>query len=85
LGTFLWLLLGTFYKLLRRALTSAARPDFLGASLTASWLAAMVAGLGDIPFYHHEPRIFFFSLFAAAVLYCRESTHVVESSKKISC
>jgi len=70
LGIFLWLLLGTFCRLLRRAFANKASPDRLGLTLAASWAGAMAAGLGDIPFYHHEPRIFFFTLFAAALLYC---------------
>jgi hypothetical protein len=41
----------------------------IGLALAASWVAAMVAGLGDIPFYHHESRIFFFTLFALAHIY----------------
>jgi hypothetical protein len=41
----------------------------LGIGLAASWVGAIVTGLGDVPFYHHETRIFFFSLFALARLY----------------
>jgi hypothetical protein len=29
----------------------------------------MVSGLGDIPFFHHETRIFFFTLIALAHVY----------------
>jgi hypothetical protein len=29
----------------------------------------MVSGLGDIPFFHHETRIFFFTLLALAHMY----------------
>jgi|GEM_PF-579715 len=72
LGAFLWLVLATLYRLQRRALANSAGADLLGATLGASWVAALVAGFGDIPFYHHEPRIFFFSLFAATVLYYGE-------------
>jgi hypothetical protein len=31
-------------------------------ALGAAWVAFAVAGLGDVPFYHHEARIFFFTL-----------------------
>jgi hypothetical protein len=32
----------------------------------------MVTGLGDVPFYHHETRICFFTLLALAYLYTAE-------------
>ncbi|MBM4297407.1 MAG: hypothetical protein FJ143_06660 [Deltaproteobacteria bacterium] len=70
LGTFGWLMVSTLYRLLRSVLAEANSSRLLGVSLATSWVAAAVAGLGDIPFYHHEPRIFFFSLFALAHLTC---------------
>ena len=71
LGAFLWLILNTLYRLLRSARDRAPAERLVGLTIASSWTAAAVAGVGDIPFYHHEPRIFFFSLFALAYLYCR--------------
>ncbi len=74
LGAFLWLLVSTLRGLLLRAARARAAPERLvGLTLATAWTAAAVAGLGDIPFYHHEPRIFFFSLFALAYLYCQDA------------
>jgi O-antigen ligase len=72
LGTFFWLILSTLYRLLRGALGRSSAERLVGVTIAASWTAAAVSGLSDIPFYHHEPRIFFFSLFALASLYCRQ-------------
>jgi len=73
LGAFVWLIGGTLRRLLRRARAHATAERLLGLTLATSWSAAAVAGIGDIPFYHHEPRIFFFSLFALAYLYCQDT------------
>jgi O-Antigen ligase len=67
--TFLWLLGQTLWRLWRRALASEGAERLMGWGLAASWVAAMVTGLGDIPFYHHGTRIFFFTLFALAHMY----------------
>ncbi len=67
--TFLWLLGQTLWRLSRRALASEGAERLMGWGLAASWVAAMVTGLGDIPFYHHGTRIFFFTLFALAHMY----------------
>jgi O-antigen ligase len=72
LGTFLWMIVYTLYRLLRSALRRSSLDRHVGYTIAASWIAAALTGLGDIPFYHHEPRVFFFSLFALAYLYCRE-------------
>ena len=71
LGAFLGLIISTLWRLFHSALTRSAPQRLAGISIAASWTAAAVAGLGDIPFYHHEPRVFFFTLFALAYLYCR--------------
>jgi putative inorganic carbon (HCO3(-)) transporter len=64
LGTFLWLLI----QALSRALSNASRfesPDRVFAlGIAAAWIAFAVTGLGDVPFYHHEIRILFFTLLA---------------------
>jgi putative inorganic carbon (HCO3(-)) transporter len=69
LGSFLWLIGQTLVRVSQAALGRNGAERFLGFALGASWLAALVAGLGDIPFYHHETRIFFFTLLGAAHIY----------------
>jgi O-antigen ligase len=66
LGAFLWLLGCTGYSILRRAYSErhASRTILLG--LAGSWTAAAITGFGDVPFYHHETRIFFFTILALA-------------------
>ena len=66
LGAFLWLLGCTGYSILRRAYSKrhASRTILLG--LAGSWTAAAITGFGDVPFYHHETRIFFFTILALA-------------------
>jgi putative inorganic carbon (HCO3(-)) transporter len=64
LGIFLWLLYQTF----RQTLSNASRLDgsdrVLMLGMASSWIAFAVTGLGDVPFYHHEIRILFFTLLA---------------------
>jgi putative inorganic carbon (HCO3(-)) transporter len=64
LGTFLWLLCHSLSKTLSAAgrLDGANRVFQLG--IGATWIAFAVTGLGDVPFYHHEIRILFFTLLA---------------------
>lgn len=64
LGAFLWLLCHTLSKALGAAghLDDASRVFHLG--IVAAWIAFAVTGLGDVPFYHHEIRILFFTLLA---------------------
>ncbi len=69
LSSFVWLIAQTLYRLSQGALLRHGTERLLGFALSASWVAALVAGLGDIPFYHHETRIFFFTLLAAAHIY----------------
>lgn len=71
--TFLWLLGQTLWRLWRRTLAREGAARVLGWGLSASWVAAMVAGLGDVPFYHHETRIYFFTVFALAHMYYSDS------------
>jgi O-antigen ligase len=67
--TFLWLIADVFYRLSRATERKAGSERLLGYGLAASWVAAVVTGIGDVPFYHHETRIFFFSLVAFAHIY----------------
>lgn len=67
--TFLWLIGTTLLRVLSAALARQGAQRLLGSALATSWVAALVAGIGDIPFYHHETRTFFFSLLATAQIY----------------
>jgi len=63
---YLWLLGHTLLRLRRAARRREGSERLWGFALSASWIAAIVTGLGDIPFFHHETRIFFFTLLALA-------------------
>lgn len=67
--TFLWLIGQTLLRLWRSSLRRDGSEQLLGFGLAAAWVAAVVTALGDVPFYHHDTRIFFFTLFALAHLY----------------
>ena len=64
LGAFLWLICHIISKSLGTAgrLEDQGRVFQLG--IAAAWIAFVVTGLGDVPFYHHEVRILFFTLLA---------------------
>jgi O-antigen ligase len=66
---FLWLIGATLLRVLSAAVERQDPQRLLGFALATSWVAAIVTGMGDIPFYHHETRIFFFSLLATAQIY----------------
>ena len=82
LGAFLWLVCGAFYQALRQSMSRGApnRPAQLG--IAAAWIAFAITGLGDVPFYHHETRIFFFSLVALTYLYAREASTEVPTDRR---
>jgi len=82
LGAFLWLICGAFYQALRHSINREApnRPAQLG--IAAAWIAFAVTGLGDVPFYHHETRIFFFSLVALTYLYARDASTEVSTIRR---
>jgi O-antigen ligase len=69
LGTFLWLL----FQAISQSLSSASRFEnadrVFALGIAAAWIAFAVTGLGDVPFYHHEIRIMFFTLLALTHLY----------------
>jgi O-antigen ligase len=67
--SFLWLIGQTLLRVSQAAVRCDGAERHMGLALAASWIAAIVTGVGDIPFYHHETRIFFFSLFALACIY----------------
>ena len=68
LGIFLWLLADALHRLWHSALNHTGPERMIGFAIAASWCAAIVTGLGDIPFFHHETRIFLFTLLAWAYL-----------------
>ncbi len=70
LGTFLWLLVATLVHLFHVAMREEIKErKILLCCMAVSLLAFMVSGLGDVPFYHHETRIFFFTLLALISLH----------------
>ena len=82
LGAFLWLICGAFYQAFSHSVNREApnRPGQIG--IAAAWIAFAVTGLGDVPFYHHETRIFFFSLIALTYLYTREASPEVSTMRR---
>jgi hypothetical protein len=78
---FLWVLASAGIQLIRR-ISSQAHSDkerYADLGLLGSLIAFVVAALGDVPFYHHEPRIFFFTLLALICLRLRPKTAGLDS------
>jgi len=69
LSTFVWLVGQTLLRLWQSASRRDGSGRLLRFAIAAALIGGLVAGVGDIPFYHHETRIFFFSLLALAHLY----------------
>jgi len=64
--------LSNITRLIRKAQTESAPSDRIRYfCLAASLIAFLVGGLGDVPFYNHETRIFFFTLLALSYLFLR--------------
>ena len=69
LGAFLWMVVSNIARLIRRAQSELAAHERIGyLCLASSLIAFLVDGLGDVPFYNHETRIFFFTLLALTYL-----------------
>jgi hypothetical protein len=49
----------------------SARDRIRDLCLAASLIAFLVGGLGDVPFYNHDTRIFFFTLLALSYIFLR--------------
>lgn len=62
LVSYLWLVGSGFAVALRSALRQSVSEPRWGIALASAWLAVMVCGLGDVPFFHHETRILLFTL-----------------------
>ena len=69
LGSFLGLLGQTFIIAWRSSRSQNFKNRLTALGLAAGWVAAATSALGDVPFYHHSTRIFFFSLFASIHLH----------------
>jgi O-antigen ligase len=87
LGAFLWMVIANITRLIRRAQIELAAQERIGyLCLAASLIAFLVDGLGDVPFYNHETRIFFFTLLALSYLVLRNDgvshrqTHAASST-----
>jgi O-antigen ligase len=72
LVVFLWLLLDCGCKM-SREISQQQEPGrrMISISILAALVAFVITGLGDVPFYHHETRIFFFTLVALTHLRVR--------------
>jgi len=71
LGSFLVLLGQTFFVAWRKSRSENSKGRLIALGLAAGWVAAATSALGDVPFYHHSTRIFFFSLFSLVYLHGR--------------
>jgi hypothetical protein len=69
LGSFLWLLFQAVSQSLSSASRFANADRVFALGMGAAWIAFVVTGLGDVPYYHHEIRILFFTLLALTHLY----------------
>lgn len=69
LGAFLGLLGQTFIIAWCSSRSRNSQDGLVALGLAAAWVAAATSALGDVPFYHHSTRIFFFSLFALIQLH----------------
>jgi O-antigen ligase len=79
--SFLWLIGQTLLRVSQAAIRRNGAERLVGFGIAASWVAAIVTGVGDIPFYHHETRIFFFSLFALACIYSSRPESIASDVK----
>jgi O-Antigen ligase len=73
---FIWALASAGIQLIRQ-IASRAHSDkerYADLGLLGSLIAFVIAALGDVPFYHHEPRIFFFTLLGLICLRLRPKT-----------
>lgn len=72
LGAYLWLIVSNVTRLIRSAQSDlAAQEQIAYLCLATSLIAFLIGGLGDVPFYNHETRIFFFTLLALSYLLLR--------------
>ncbi len=73
ISAFLWMILSNVTGLIQKARSELAAPNRIRClGLAASLVAFLVGGLGDVPFYNHDTRIFFFTLMAITYLALRD-------------
>jgi len=72
LSAFLWMVGVNIIRLIRKAQAETSPSGRIAYfCLSASLVAFLVGGLGDVPFYNHDTRIFFFTLLALSYLALR--------------
>jgi O-antigen ligase len=78
---FLWVLASAGVQLTRELATRAVsdKERYADLGLLGALIAFAVAALGDVPFYHHEPRIFFFTLIGLICLRLRSKKAAPDS------
>ena len=69
LGALIWLLCHAFLRALSNASSLQGKGRIFQFGIAASWIAFAVTGLGDVPFFHHQIRILFFTLLALTYLH----------------
>jgi O-antigen ligase len=80
LSALLWLLGHALLRALKNARSLQGEDRIFQFGIAASWIAFAVTGLGDVPFFHHEIRILFFTLLAltiSAAIRRSDSGHLV--------
>jgi O-Antigen ligase len=82
LAIFIWPLVSAAIQLLRKIARRDASSEgrYADLGLLGSLIAFVVAALGDVPFYNHETRIFFFTLLGLICLRLRPNTAAREAS-----
>jgi putative inorganic carbon (HCO3(-)) transporter len=81
LGSFLWLLLHVLSQTLKNSSRLESTDRILGLGIGAAWIAFVVTGLGDVPFFHHEIRIVFFTLLALTHLHNRRASFASSAAR----
>jgi O-antigen ligase len=76
LAIFIAVLASAGIQLIRRiaAQSHSESERYADLGLLGALISFVIAALGDVPFYHHEPRIFFFTLLALICLRSRLSS-----------
>lgn len=82
LAAFLWLLWDCVYKMWRAILQEQDQVRrIIPISILAALVAFILIGFSDVPFYHHETRIYFFTLLALTHLQVRNGSFDLSHSR----
>ena len=73
LSALIWLLCHALSRALSNASSLQGEGRIFQFGIAASWIAFAVTGLGDVPFFHHEIRILFFTLLALTYLHSHKT------------